>query len=101
MTGSRSGFWVQAPMFPPHRSATQMLVPSMSTSTALAEPNDANITMRLSELARLSYDMGDYQESADYFGQADEFLEQLSIESSDPIGYERRVGKLDVKLAGG
>ena len=68
-------------------TAKQYLVEALELERALDEPNEVNVSKRLSELARLSFDMGEFQASVDYFAEAVEQLEGLSIESLDPIGF--------------
>lgn len=68
-------------------SAAQILKESLDAERALPQPGKANITKRLSELARLTFDMGLFRDSVDYYEQAIPMLEQFGVDSSDPVGF--------------
>ena len=68
-------------------AAERYLVEALDAERALDEPDGGNITKRLSELARLSFDMGKYRRSADFYAEAVGYLDQTAIANEDPIGY--------------
>jgi len=68
-------------------TAEKLLADALQKERALEEPDDGNITKRLGELARLSFDMGKFRMSASYYAEAVDRLDQLTIENDDPIGY--------------
>jgi len=70
-----------------YESAEQILQEALASEISLDVPDPVNIAKRLSELARLSFDMEKYEQSSDYYSEAIPILEQLSIQQSDPIGY--------------
>lgn len=68
-------------------TAEKLLADALQKERALEEPDDGNITKRLGELARLSFDMGQFRISASYYAEAVDRLDQLTIENDDPLGY--------------
>lgn len=68
-------------------SAEESLQESLKTERALPNPGEANVTKRLSELARLTFDMGKFGDSVAYYREAVPSLEQLGVASKDPIGF--------------
>ena len=67
--------------------AEDYLKEALALERYLDHRSQPNMTKRLSELARLSYDMGKFAESAAYYEDAILVLEELGISKVDPIGY--------------
>jgi tetratricopeptide (TPR) repeat protein len=68
-------------------SAVQLLTDALKAERSLDMPDSVNIAKRLSELARLSYDLGNFEQSARFYSEVIPLLEQLGIQEDDPIGY--------------
>lgn len=68
-------------------SGEQLLMEALTMERGLDSPGPANITKRLSELARLSSTQGKFEQSASYYDEAIPLLEQLNIEDIDPVGF--------------
>jgi hypothetical protein len=67
--------------------ANELLLESLKLEQGLPKPNPANVTKRLSELARLSFDRGQFAESAAYYKQLVPELERLGVLRLDPVGF--------------
>ncbi|MDH3747720.1 MAG: tetratricopeptide repeat protein [Gammaproteobacteria bacterium] len=90
-------------------SAEQLLMEALATERALETPDPVNIAKRLSELARLSFDLEKFEQSANYYSEAVPVVEQLGILRDDPVGYAyflegysdalRRLGRTDAASA--
>lgn len=76
----------------------QYLLEALEMERSLEAPGEANIAKRLSELARLSFDMDDYGASAVFYGEAIEHLDRLSVASDDPIAYANYLESYSVAL---
>ncbi len=67
--------------------AESLLKQSVDFEKKLVSPNPANLTKRWSELARLTYDMGKYSESAQWYALSVPELERMGVVNIDPIGF--------------
>ncbi|WP_141514148.1 hypothetical protein [Ramlibacter sp. WS9] len=67
--------------------AKELLLEALSLEQALPAPGPGNVTKRLSELARLSYDQGNFAESAAYYERVVPELERLGVLKLDPNGF--------------
>lgn len=72
--------------------AEKLLREALQLEQSLPSPNVRNITIRLSELARITFDQGKYQEAVAFYGQAVPALEKQDILTSDPVGYANYLG---------
>lgn len=70
-----------------YTQAESILLDSLQTEQRLRSSAPGNITKRLSELARLTYDMGKYPESAAYFERVLPEIERLGVVEKDPVGF--------------
>ncbi len=66
--------------------AEKLLVEALSLEETLPGPDRRNVTKRLSELARLSFDLEKFQESASYYERAIPIMDAVML-SEDSIGY--------------
>jgi tetratricopeptide (TPR) repeat protein len=66
--------------------AKELLLEALKLEQSLLNPNRANVTKRLSELARLSYDQGAFTESVHYYDRVVPELEDLGVVKLDPNG---------------
>jgi tetratricopeptide (TPR) repeat protein len=67
--------------------AKELLLEALRLEQALPAPSRANVTKRLSELARLSYDQGAFSESVSYYDLVVPELEELGVLKLDPNGF--------------
>ena len=67
--------------------AKDLLLEALNLEQALPAPNRANVTKRLSELARLSFDQGAFAESVAYYDRAVPEIEGLGVLKLDPNGF--------------
>ena len=67
--------------------AKELLLEALTLEQALPAPGPGNVTKRLSELARLSYDQGNFAESAAYYERVVPELERLGVLKLDPNGF--------------
>ena len=70
-----------------YAQAEALLVESLRLEETLGSPSPANLTKRLSELARLTYDEGKYGDAVGYYERAVPRLERMGVQQSDPLGY--------------
>jgi tetratricopeptide (TPR) repeat protein len=68
-------------------AALKFLGDSLREEEALKAPDAGNITKRLSELARLTFDMQMYSRSAAYYERDVPALEKAGVVNIDPIGF--------------
>ena len=68
-------------------SSDRLIVESLFAERALESPDPANITKRLSELARLSFDRQYFEQSTKYYSEVIPMLEKLGVLEDDPVGY--------------
>lgn len=61
------------------------LLDALAMEERLSGPESGLITKRLFELARLSYDRGEYSEAAAYYGRGIPAVQKQGIEQSDPV----------------
>ncbi|CAA0080279.1 Uncharacterised protein [Halioglobus japonicus] len=62
-----------------------LLRESLDREVPLSGPDSANISKRLSELARLNFDQEKYSEAASYYARAIPMVQRLGIEKDDPV----------------
>jgi len=67
--------------------ARELLLEALKLEQALPAPSRANVTKRLSELARLSYDQGAFSESISYYDLVVPQIEELGVLRLDPNGF--------------
>lgn len=67
--------------------AEQFLQEALQLEEHLPSPQPGNITKRLGELATISFALGKYEQSAQFYERAVPRLEQLGIIQDDPVGY--------------
>jgi tetratricopeptide (TPR) repeat protein len=67
--------------------AENLLREALQLEQTLPSPDVSNVTKRLSELARISFDQGKFQESASYYERSVPELEKLNVLNIDPMGY--------------
>jgi len=67
--------------------ANELLLEALKLEQSLPNPSRANVTKRLSELARLSYDQGAFTESVIYYDRVVPELEDLGVVKLDPNGF--------------
>ncbi|WBY02410.1 hypothetical protein PE066_02425 [Ramlibacter tataouinensis] len=67
--------------------ANELLLEALELEQGLPRPNPGNLTKRVSELARLSFDRGQFAESATYYEQVIPELVRLGVLRQDPIGF--------------
>ena len=67
--------------------AEQFLQEALKLEEQLPSPDSRNITKRLGELANISFALGKFKQSAEYYERAVPRLEQLGIIQDDPMGY--------------
>ena len=82
-----------------YAGAELLLKDALDSERSLQHPTPGNITKRLSELARLTYDMQKYQDSVSYYDQAVPLLEELGMAEDDPVGYGRYLEMFAAALA--
>ena len=70
-----------------YAAAERLLREALELEQTLPYPVPGNISKRLSELARLTFDEGKYQDSVAFYEQALPILEKLGAPRSDPVGY--------------
>jgi len=70
-----------------YATAEKLLREALELEQTLPNPVPGNLSKRLSELARLTFDEGKYQDSVAFYEQALPILEKLGAPRSDPIGY--------------
>lgn len=69
--------------YPP---AETLLLEALQLEQGLSSPEPANITKRLSELARLMYAQGKFKEASAFYERAVVVLDRLGVAEDDPIG---------------
>ncbi len=67
--------------------AEQFLQQALQFEEQLPAPEPRNITKRLGELANISFALGKYEQSAQFYERAVPKLEELGIIGDDPMGY--------------
>lgn len=67
--------------------AKELLLEALKLEQALPAPSRANVTKRLSELARLSYDQGAFSESVAHYDLVVPEIEELGVLKLDPNGF--------------
>lgn len=67
--------------------AKELLLEALKLEQLLPNPSRTNVTKRLSELARLSYDQGAFAESVTYYDRVVPELEALGVVKLDPNGF--------------
>lgn len=70
-----------------YSEAETALIEALRLEQSLPAPSQANVTSRLTELARLSYDMGKPVEASNYYERAIPLLQSQDITRLDPLGY--------------
>jgi tetratricopeptide (TPR) repeat protein len=79
--------------------AEQMLLQALEIEKSVSGPESGIYSMRLFELARLYYDKGQFEKSAEYYSQGIPVVEKLGIETSDPIGFANALSEYGSALA--